>query len=81
MSLHNWLGDILIFILRITTNAPVFLKANTGFYRELSRFAAWDLSLQELPGKKCKQSLRQSLVCKCAFYALLKPMQLLAVYL
>jgi len=39
MSLHNWLGDILMFILRITTNAPVFLKANTGLYRELNRFA------------------------------------------
>jgi len=35
--------ETLMFILWITTDAPVFLKANTGLYRELNRFAAWDL--------------------------------------
>lgn len=43
LSLHNGLGDIPMFILWITTNAPVFLKANTGLYRELSRFTVCDL--------------------------------------
>lgn len=58
MPLHNWLGDILVFILRITTNAPVLLQANTGFCRGFSRFAIWDLSMFRT-GKRCKQSLCQ----------------------
>lgn len=81
MSLHNWLGDILMFILRITTNCPCFPQ---GKYRALQGtsqvcnlgFVSVYISFQAVPensrsDKALCVCLKNLLCVKCACYATL----------